>query len=293
MVAKVRGHREGGAPVDVLKAIVLGAVQGLTEFLPVSSSGHLAIAREILKAPEALVTFDVLVHLGTLIAVVVAFRRDVGSLVAAAAGIVEDLVRGTSRASVFFRNEHRRLLLLIAAASVPTAIMGAALEPVVRSLFASSSAVGVFLVATGTVLWLAETASEGRVRLRELGAVSAFCIGVAQGLAIAPGFSRSGVTISAGRFFGLRRDDAARFSFLLSIPVIAGAGIFEMPSLVRMGVSRGFAAPFIAGALASVVSGYVAIHLVLSAIRRRRFRVFAVYTWLIGLTLIIWTAVGS
>ncbi|MEW6228333.1 MAG: undecaprenyl-diphosphate phosphatase [Bacillota bacterium] len=279
--------------MDVLKAIVLGAVQGLTEFLPVSSSGHLAIAREILKAPEALVTFDVLVHLGTLVAVVVAFRKDVGSLVAAATGIVEDVVRRTSLVPTLSRNEHRRLVLLIVLASVPTAIMGAALEPAVRGLFASRLAVGIFLVATGTVLWLAERASEGRVRLRELGAVSAFCIGVAQGLAIAPGFSRSGVTISAGRFFGLRRDDAARFSFLLSIPVILGAGVFELPDLIRMGISRGFAAPFIAGALASVVSGYVAIHLVFSAIRKRRFKVFAVYTWLVGLAVIIWTAVGS
>ncbi|MEW5865547.1 MAG: undecaprenyl-diphosphate phosphatase [Bacillota bacterium] len=279
--------------MDVLKAIVLGAVQGLTEFLPVSSSGHLAIAREILKAPEALVTFDVLVHLGTLIAVVVVFKKDIGSLIAAAIGIVEDLIRGTSSALTVSRDEHRRLVLLIVVASIPTAIMGAALEPVVRSLFASRFAVGIFLVATGTVLWLAERASEGRVRLHELDTVSALWIGIAQGLAIAPGFSRSGATISAGRFFGLRRDDAARFSFLLSIPVILGAGVFELPDLIRVGISRGFAAPFIAGALASVVSGYVAIHLVFSAIRKRRFKVFAVYTWLVGLAVIIWAAVGS
>ncbi len=279
--------------MDVVKAVILGAVQGLTEFLPVSSSGHLVIAREILNAPEALLSFDVLVHLGTAVAVLLVFRRDVARLLAAAIAIVSDVARGTGLARAFSRDETRRTVLLIVVASVPTALMGLALEPLVRGLFTSKLAVGVFLVVTGLVLWLADRAGTGRVPLSRLGAAGAFCIGVAQGLAVAPGFSRSGATISTGLLFGLRRDDAARFSFLLSIPVILGASALELPDLVRMGLAKGFAAPFLAGAIASIISGYVAIHLVFSALRKRRFMVFAVYTWLASAAVIAWALAGA
>ncbi|MDI7248280.1 MAG: undecaprenyl-diphosphatase UppP [Bacillota bacterium] len=274
--------------MDVVKAVVLGMVQGLTEFLPVSSSGHLVIVREILNAPEALLSFDILVHLGTVAAVIVVFWRDVVRLVVAAADIVRDVARGTGLGKAVSRDDMRRTVVLIVVASVPTALMGLALEPVVRGLFASKLAVGVFLVATGLVLWFADRAGSGRVPLGKLGTLGAFCVGVAQGLAVAPGFSRSGATISTGLFFGLRREDAARFSFLLSIPVILGASLLELPDLVRTGLAMGFAAPFLAGALASVVSGYVAIHLVLSALRRRRFMVFAAYTWVVGASVVAW-----
>ncbi|NLG80219.1 MAG: undecaprenyl-diphosphate phosphatase [Firmicutes bacterium] len=274
--------------MDVVKAVVLGMVQGLTEFLPVSSSGHLVIAREILKTQEALLSFDVLVHLGTLVAVVLVFRHDVARLVSAAVGIAADVARGTGLGKAISRDDWRKAVFLIIVASVPTALMGLALEPVVQRLFTSRLAVGIFLVATGLVLWLADRVSTGRIPLGCLGPFGAFCIGVAQGLAVVPGFSRSGATIGTGLLFGLRRDDAARFSFLLSIPVILGASALELPDLVRTGLAKGFAAPFLGGAVASIVSGYVAIHLVFSALRRRRFMVFAIYTWIVGAAVIAW-----
>lgn len=279
--------------MDVVKAVVLGMVQGLTEFLPVSSSGHLVIVREILKAQEALLSFDVLVHLGTLAAVVLVFRRDVARLVSAAVGVAADVARGTGLGKAISRDDWRKMVFLIIVASIPTAIMGLALEPVVQQLFTSRLAVGIFLVATGLVLWLADRVSAGRIPLGSLGPFGAFCIGVAQGLAVVPGFSRSGATISTGLLFGLRRDDAARFSFLLSIPVILGASALELPDLVRAGLAKGFAAPFLAGAAASIVSGYVAIHLVFSALRRRRFMVFAIYTWIVGAAVIAWAFLGA
>ncbi|HHY33493.1 MAG TPA: undecaprenyl-diphosphate phosphatase [Firmicutes bacterium] len=281
--------------MDVVKAVVLGVVQGLTEFLPVSSSGHLVIARELLNAQEALLSFDVLVHLGTLIAVVLVFARDVARLVTAAAGIVTDVARGTGLGKAVSRDGWRKTVFLIVVASLPTAAMGLALEPIVERLFASKLAVGIFLVATGLVLWLGDrwSAAGGRLPVERLGPAGALCVGVAQGLAVVPGFSRSGATISAGLLFGLRREDAARFSFLLSIPVILGASALELPDLVKAGLAKGFAAPFLAGALASVVSGYVAIHLVFSALRRGRFMVFAVYTWLVGAAVIAWALLGA
>ncbi|MGE5586945.1 MAG: undecaprenyl-diphosphate phosphatase [Clostridia bacterium] len=279
--------------MDVVKAVVLGMVQGLTEFLPVSSSGHLVIAREILKAREALVSFDVLVHLGTLVSVVVVLRREVARVVAAAIGIARDVARGTSLGKAVSRDDWRRTVSLIVVASVPTAFIGLALEPAVERLFASKFAVGAFLVATGLVLWIGDRVNAGETPLGRLGPLGALCVGVAQGLAVAPGFSRSGATISTCLLLGLRRDDAARFSFLLSIPVILGASVLELPDLVKVGLTKGFAAPFLAGAAASVVSGYVAIHLVFSALRRGRFMVFAVYTWLVGAAVMAWALLAG
>ncbi len=282
--------------MDILKAAVLGAVQGFTEFLPVSSSGHLVLAREILRVPEALLAFDVLVHLGTLAAVVVVFRKEVAALIAAACGVAADVVRGTSPAQAIARRPQRRLAWLIAVASAPTAIMGAALEPLVRSAFSSRLAVGALLVATGTLLWVAEGASRRRARTRtrieEFGSTRSFLVGVAQGLAVMPGFSRSGATIGAGLLLGLERGDAVRFSFLLSVPVILGASLLELPDMLSAGASRGLAVPFLVGAAVSAISGYVAIHLVSAAVSRRKLRVFAVYTWLVGLAAIAIEATG-
>ncbi|MCR4402148.1 MAG: undecaprenyl-diphosphate phosphatase [Firmicutes bacterium] len=279
--------------MDIVKAVVLGMVQGLTEFLPVSSSGHLVIAREILEAHEALVSFDVLVHLGTLVSVILVFRRDVARLVAAAVGMAGDVVRGTSLGEAVSRDDARKTVLLIVVASVPTALIGFALGQVVERLFASKLAVGAFLIATGIVLWISDRLRAREIPLSRLGTSGALFVGMAQGLAVVPGFSRSGATISACLLLGLRREDAARFSFLLSIPVILGAAALELPDLVISGVGRGFGAPFLAGAAASIVSGYVAIHLVFSALRRRRLTVFAAYTWLAGAAVLAWELIAG
>jgi len=278
--------------MDVMKALVLGAIQGFTEFLPVSSSGHLAIGRELLQAPEALVAFDIFVHLGTLVAVLVAFRRDVLVLIRAASGIVGDLFGGVGL-EAFTLDEHRRLACLIILASLPAAVMGMVLKSLVYALFSSMLAVGVFLLATGLLLWFAERrGGGGGIPLEKLDPLGAVWIGVAQGFAIAPGFSRSGATISAGLLQGLRRDDAARFSFLLSIPVILGAGIVELVGAFRSEACAGAIAPFLLGFLASTLSGYLAIRLLLQAVKGRKLTIFAVYTWVVGTGAIVWGLMG-
>lgn len=277
--------------MDVGSAVVLAVVQGLTEFLPVSSSGHLVIVRELLHTKEALVTFDVLVHLGTLISVFLVFWDDVKALVSAAYGIVIDIFHGCHIKTAVSKDAYRRLAWLIILSSVPAAVMGIMLKPLVYALFSSKLAVGVFLLATGTVLWLGELLSRSSIELSGLTLWKALCIGIAQGFAVAPGFSRSGATISAGLLVGLRREDAARFSFLLSIPVILGAGILELREIGASQFVTSSPVSVILGFVTSIISGYLAIRLMLAAVRQRKLTVFAVYTWILGLAVIIWSVV--
>ncbi|NLB74196.1 MAG: undecaprenyl-diphosphate phosphatase [Firmicutes bacterium] len=275
--------------MDIRSAVLLAVVQGLTEFLPVSSSGHLVIVRELLHVEEALLSFDVLVHLGTLISVLLVFREDVKALVCASVGIIVDVFRGVSIRSAIMKDGYRKIAVSIIIASVPAAVMGMVFKPLVYMLFSSKLAVGVFLVATGTVLWLGEYSSRSRIEPAGLTVWKSLCIGIAQGFAIAPGFSRSGATISTGLFVGLSKEDAARFSFLLSIPVILGAGLLELRDVDALGFVTGSRVPILLAFIASIVSGYLAIRLVLTVVKRRRLTIFAVYTWILGMAVIIWS----
>lgn len=277
--------------MDITSSIVLAVVQGLTEFLPVSSSGHLVIVRELLHIQDGLITFDILVHLGTLISVFLVFWGDVKALVCAVVGIVGDVLHGCPMRAAVSKDDYRNLACLIVLASLPAAIMGVVFKPVVHMLFSSKLAVGIFLVATGAALWLGELFSKNSTGLFDLKLWQVLCIGIAQGLAIAPGFSRSGATISAGLVVGLHKQDAARFSFLLSIPVILGAGILELKNLGTLQLAMGSSAPLVAGFIASIISGYLAIRLLLAAVKRRRLTVFTVYTWILGIAVILWSVI--
>jgi undecaprenyl-diphosphatase len=277
--------------MDIKNAVILAVIQGLTEFLPVSSSGHLVIVRELLHVEEAVLSFDILMHLGTLVSVLLVFREDVKALINAVAGIVVDIFRGDCIRSAVSKDSYRKVAIFIIIASAPAAVMGMVLKPFVYMLFSSKLAVGIFLIATGTVLWLGEFSSKSSVKLADLTLWKAFSIGIAQGFAIAPGFSRSGATISVGLFMGLCKEDAARFSFLLSIPVILGAGILELRDVDALVFAMGSKVPILLAFIASIVSGYLAIRLVLTAVKRRKLTAFAVYTWILGIAVIIWSVV--
>lgn len=277
--------------MDIAKSIILSVVQGLTEFLPVSSSGHLVIVRELINMDEGLVTFDILLHLGTLISVFIVFRNEVKALIMAIIGIIYDVFRGSDIKTAVYKNHYRRLALLIIIASVPTAIMGLVFKHFIYTVFSSKQAVGIFLLATGTVIWISERVPQANIRLSNLSLWKAFGIGIAQGFAILPGFSRSGATISACLFAGLHRDDAIGFSFLLSIPTILGAGILEMKNISLLQFTMDSQLPVIIGFIASVISGYLAIKLLLTIVRRHRLTVFSVYTWVLGIIIIIWSIV--
>jgi undecaprenyl-diphosphatase len=264
--------------MSILQAFFLGLVQGLTEFLPVSSSGHLVLVRHVLDVsnPEML-TFDVYVHFGTLISVCIIFRKDIGRIILS----FWDAIRTQSWKTAYETNEYFRLGAAIIIASVPAAIIGLTYHDQIADTFRDPKLVSVNLVITGLFLFL--TRYPKAVEGKRVGIISGFIIGIAQSVAILPGISRSGSTISTALFLRLPPSLAARFSFLLSVPVIAGAALLESKSVVRQGVEIGFG-PFVVGLVVAAVTGYFAIKLLLRIIEKGRFSWFAFYCFVIGIT---------
>jgi undecaprenyl-diphosphatase len=257
--------------VTVLEAVLLGVVQGLTEFLPVSSSGHLVIVPELLGIESPSLAFDVLLHLATAVAVIGYFARELFR-------IAVSFVR-PSRLPFDEVKPARRLGLWIVIGTLPAVVGGLAAQDFVESLFRSTLAVGFFLLVTAALLfgadYVAEHAIDGRT-VGRLKATDAFIVGCFQALALAPGISRSGATISGGTFLGLTRESAARF--------ILGAGVLNLGDLFEgFGETRG---PYILGAAAALVSGILAVHFMLRFLRHHRLRVFAIYAAVVGLLVI-------
>jgi len=247
--------------VTVFEALVLGVLQGVTEWLPVSSSGHLALMQNFMRV-EVPVFFDVVLHLGTLLAVCAVYRQD-----------LQEMIKSVLHLD--FASEHGRLALLIVLASIPTAVIGFTFHDYFASLFTNIKAVGLALIFTGAVLYSTRNAS-GK---KKIGGKHALAVGATQGVSIIPGVSRSGLTISAGLLLGLDREKVARFSLLLSIPAIIGAGIFE-PILYGFGGVP--AAPMAAGFAASLLVGYASIRLLLKLLSQGSFYKFAYYCWIVG-----------
>ena len=252
--------------MSILHAIVLGIVQGLSEFLPISSSGHLVVVpwlfgwEELTRNPELNRTFDVALHMGTFVGALIYFRRDVWRLL--------------------FRD--RRLGWLLALASVPAALTGVVLDNFVEDQLSAEWLIGVMLVVFGGVLWWADRLPEERGE-SSFEPRSAVAMGVAQACALQPGVSRSGVTISMARYLGYSRDAAARLSFLMSLPIIAGAGLFKGAKVAADGgLPSGMAAPFFWGTLASGITGFIAIWFLLRLVRTRGFTPFVIYRVLAG-----------
>lgn len=261
----------------IIEALVLGIVQGLTEFLPISSSAHLVLVPELLGWEQPSLPYVVLLHAGTLLALIVYFRRE---LVALATGVLR-------------RGPERRLAVLLALGTLPAAAIGFAFEKQFEEAFGEPVRVALQLVVSGLILVAAEALSrrndKGRDRRSEGEGIeemakgltwrSALGVGFAQAFAIVPGISRSGATIAAGLLAGLSRAMAARFSFLLSIPILFGTSVFEVPKL--SGSHPGSAA-LIVGFVASTVSGYAAIAGLIAFLQRRGLLPFAAYCVVVG-----------
>ena len=263
----------------LVQALVMGITQGLTEFLPVSSSGHLIVVPFLLGFDDPFIdslAFSVLLHIATLVALLIYFRSDWLRLVPAGLAAIRD--RSLRADPAGQPDPERRLAWLLVVATIPAVIAGLLLNDVIESNVRSPGLVAVMLVIGGAVLWLADRA--GR-HSREVGEVTfplAFGIGVAQAFALVPGISRSGISIAAGLFAGLTREAAARFSFLMATPVIAGAGAWETLKLIRgeggVEVSLG---PLAVGMAAALIAGLAAIEVTLRYLRSHPVTVFALY----------------
>lgn len=248
--------------MSFLEAIFLGFVQAATEFLPVSSSGHLVLFQHLLGLQEPMVAFDVLLHAGTLIAVVAYYRRELGDMIVS--------LFQPSRAP-----EGRRLLLLIVFASVPTALIGFGFQDFLESQFQSPAAVGFFWILTAGLLFGASRLTGTMKTLTEMTLTDALLIGLFQGMAILPGVSRSGATLVMGMMCGLHPKEAARFSFLIFIPAILGAMVLQLGDLGT--VPNAELTPYLAGALMAAVVSYAAIWALLRLLQRRVIQPFAWY----------------
>ncbi|MGB4476060.1 MAG: undecaprenyl-diphosphate phosphatase, partial [Bacillota bacterium] len=211
-----------------LDAILLGLVQGLTEFLPVSSSGHLVITRHLLDVPTGGIVFEVVVHLGTALAVCVFMRRKILEVLAGLLRLVRAIARRSGVARVIDSDPGARLGLLVAVSAVPTGLIGLFLNDLAARLFESTLVVGIGLLVTGVLLQVSQRFTGGGKDVRDVSWFDALVAGVAQGCAIVPGLSRSGTTVSASLLLGLTRETAAELSFLMSIPVILGAAAVEL-----------------------------------------------------------------
>ena len=272
--------------MDILiQALVMGVVQGLTEFLPVSSSGHLIVVPFLLGWDDAFLTslaFSVMLHIGTLVALLVYFRSDWIRLIPAGLAALRD--------RSFQGDDDRRLAWLLVIATIPAALAGFLFEDIIETSFRQVGLVALMLVLGGVLLLVADRFGASSRRVPDITPQIALIVGVGQALALVPGLSRSGVTISAGRMVGLDRESAARFAFLMATPITAGAGLYEVVRLVRQGgIGDASVAPLLVGMVAAMLSGLAAIHFMLGFLRRQSLDVFVLYRFVIAaVVLIVW-----
>ena len=273
--------------MDILHAIVLGIVQGLTEFLPISSSGHLELVPWLfgwadLTDPQMELAFDTALHLGTLVGVVLYLRRE-----------LVPYVRHGVLTVVSPKNADKRVGVqawLLVASAVPAGLIGVIFDNDIATL-GKPAWIAVSLIGFGLVLWWADRLRGSRTT-GDFTFIDSVLIGLAQVLALNPGTSRSGITITMARMRGFDRDAAARLSFLMSIPVIGGAVVFQIASLVRDGIPDGLLAPMIVGIVAAAISGWCAIAGMMRLLRFRSFGPFVIYRVLVGVAVLALVAVG-
>lgn len=268
--------------MDLLKAVLLGILQGATEFLPISSSGHLVLMPWLLGWPAPGLAFDTMVHWGTTVAVVAYFWRDWVILIRAA-------IRSLRTCS--FADANARLAWYLVLGTVPAAVVGYALEDWFEAMFSRPAAAAAFLMVTAGILTAAEYRGRRQRGPNTLTWRDALLIGLAQAAAILPGLSRSGATIAAGLGRGLERQSAARFSFLLATPIILGAGLLQVVDLVQAGDLASRAPALAAGFLAAALAGWGCIHFLLRYLQRRRLYPFALYCAIVGLVCLLIAAV--
>ncbi|WP_347490896.1 undecaprenyl-diphosphate phosphatase [Desulfoscipio sp. XC116] len=255
--------------MDLFQAVVLGIVQGLGEFLPISSSAHLVLVPWLAGWPYAGLTFDVALHVGTLFAVIAFFWRDWLFLIA-------DGLRAK-------KTIEGKLFWYIVIGTIPGALVGYLLEDQAETIFRQPLLIGILLMIMGVILHFVDTRALAIKRLEEVGLKEGLMIGISQALAILPGVSRSGITMTAGRLMGLTRETSARFSFLLSTPIVAGAGLKKLTEVSPGDINTAF----LVGVAVSALVGFLSIKFLLNYLARRSYSIFVWYRLLLGAVVII------
>lgn len=260
----------------ILQSIILGIVQGITEFIPVSSSGHLVLANHFMGFELQDITFEIMLHVGTLFSVIIYFYKDI-------CGLLSALVHYKERSEEKLRD--RRVLLYLGTGTIVTGILGFMMKATVERIFYYPLFSAFMLLVTGTIIFISDYITPKQLEMHRTGILRSAIVGVSQAFAILPGISRSGSTIATGMFLGLKREEAARFSFLLSIPAIIGATLFELRSFT--GIESHHILGYLLGTVAAFISGYLVIALLLAMIKKRRLKIFSFYVWTVGISVII------
>jgi undecaprenyl-diphosphatase len=267
--------------MDLMQAIILGAIQGLTEFFPVSSSGHLVIFQQMMGLKEPVLIFDISVHVGTLAAVFIFFFNDISNILKSLMRSISCRLRGQPEKLAEVEIRDARMAWMLVAGSLPTALIGVGMHMISDVLYASLIIVGVSLLITGGILlgtrWISQEKESGSA----LTIKQALLIGTVQGLAVIPGISRSGSTIAAGLFLGVNRDIAIRYSFLLSIPAILGALVLQILT-DSSGAGNISLSIIAAGMLTSMVVGYSALSLLVKMVQKGHLYFFTPYCIVLG-----------
>lgn len=282
--------------MSLLQAILMGIIQGLTEFLPVSSSGHLALFQILFNVEtDTGLLFDVLLHVGTLAAICVVYYRDIGRMLVEGCGIIRDSV---CNIGTFFRNltkadkeeyrrvvnsSYRKLVMLILVSTIPTGIIGVIGKETVELASGILIVPGICLIITAVLLFIADRLKDGDKLPKQTTYTNAFAIGIAQGIATLPGLSRSGTTITACLFCGFNRKYAVKYSFLMSIPAILGSLVLELKDFSGLQVTGPEIISYIIGMIVAALIGYICIKTMLVIVRKKKFTVFAVYCLLVGI----------
>lgn len=264
----------------MLKSIILGLIQGLTEFLPVSSSGHLVLSQHFLNsANDNSMTFEVFLHLGSLLAVLIFFRKDIWQLI---------------KSLIFFKKDQykndRKIVLWLMIGTFVTGAIGFAFSDQFESMFSDPLLVAMFLSITGLVIYLSDLIVDKSIQIHEMGWKRALIIGLGQSIAITPGISRSGTTIAFSLFTGLKRSQAARFSFLLSVPAILGANLKEFSNISALDHTQFM--NYLGGFIAAFISGYFVIGILLKLIGAAKLKYFSYYCWAVSLVSVVLILMG-
>lgn len=286
--------------MTIVQAIILGVIQGLTEFLPVSSSGHLAIMKNILRMDlETGALYDVLLHVATLVAICIVMRKDIAKLILEFISIVRDVFtnflifidRITHKDDQYYikimSSAYRRFVVLIIVSSIPTAIIGFLLNDIIETVENELLVPGICLIATAVIILISDFLADGTKKPKDATVYDAFAIGTAQGIATLPGLSRSGSTITACILCGFDRKFAVKYSFIMSMPAIFGALILKLSKISSETVTGGDIAVYIVGMVIAAVVGYFALIFTTKLVQKKSFKYFAFYCFGIGVVSII------
>lgn len=271
-----------------IEAIVLGLVQGLSEFLPISSSGHLALLENLFEIrEESVLFFAVLLHIGTLVSIFIVYHEDIYALIKELGLLFKDIFSGKG-----LRIEERpirKLGIMIIVSSIPTAIMGLLFSNFIDKVFGSLIIISICWIITGFILFFSEKLKSNSKEIEGMKYRNAIFIGICQGLAIMPGISRSGSTIVGSLVTGLKREFAVEFAFLISIPAILGSAILEFPKAIKAGIDPSTIGPMIVGFLVAAISGYFAITTMIRIVSKHKMIYFSYYVWVIGVGTFIYS----